>query len=69
VARYVAGEDSKPAKPDLRVGSGPANACEPFRELILAKLEQGLSDVGLTVLELMGLPRPPAMTASSLISE
>jgi transposase len=45
VARYVAGNDSKPAKPDPRVGSGPANACEPFREVIVAKLEQGLSGV------------------------
>jgi len=45
VARYVAEEDSKPAKPDHRVGSGPASACEPFREVILGKLEQGLSGV------------------------
>ena len=45
VARYVAGGDSKPAKPDHRVGSGPAGACEPLREVILAKLEQGLNGV------------------------
>jgi len=43
VAKYVATESSKPAKPDHRVGSGPKNQCEPFRQLILEKLEQGLS--------------------------
>jgi transposase len=45
VGKYVAQRDSKPAKPDLRVCSGPASACEPYREVILAKLEQGLSGV------------------------
>lgn len=43
VGKYVSQLDSKPAKPDHRVRSGPTNACEPFRELILIKLEQGLS--------------------------
>jgi hypothetical protein len=38
----VAAGDAEPAKPDHRVSPGPANACEPFRELILTKLEQGL---------------------------
>lgn len=42
VGRYVAAGDAEPAKPDHRASPGPANACEPFRELILAKLEQGL---------------------------
>ena len=45
VGKYVAEGDSKPAKPDHRVGSGPASACEPFRGVILAQLEQGLSGV------------------------
>lgn len=45
VARYVTTEDGEPAKPDHRVRPGPANACEPFRELILATLEAGLSGV------------------------
>ena len=45
--------NSKPAKPAHRVGhskpanpptgSGPSSTCEPFREAILTKLEQGLS--------------------------
>ena len=43
VAKYLAPDDSIPAKPDHRVGSGPKNQCEAFREIILAKLEQGLS--------------------------
>ncbi len=43
VAKYVAAGDAKPAEPDHRVVSGPANACEAFRELILGKLEAGLS--------------------------
>lgn len=45
VAKYVAQAakaDADPAKPDHRVRPGPTNACEPFRELILSKLEQGL---------------------------
>ena len=47
------GADSKPAKPahrlgvdvpaDPLVGSGPRSKCEPFREIIKAKLDQGLS--------------------------
>lgn len=45
VARYVAPEGSEPAKPDHRARPGPANACEPFRELILAKVDAGLSGV------------------------
>lgn len=31
-----------PAKPDHRVPPGPASKCEPFRGLILSKLERGL---------------------------
>lgn len=49
VGKYVAAGDrsgdSIPAKPDHRVAgaqNGPQNHCEPFRELILEKLEQGL---------------------------
>lgn len=42
VGRYVAAGDAEPAKPDHRASPGPVNACEPFRELILTKLEQGL---------------------------
>jgi transposase len=49
VAKYVASAeqsaDSIPAKPDHRVSdatNGPKNLCESFREIILAKLEQGL---------------------------
>jgi transposase len=45
VAKYVAEDDSKPAKPDPRGRSGPSSACESFRELIQAKLEAGLSGV------------------------
>ena len=47
------GADSKPAKPARRVGadvragplaeSGPQSKCEPYREIIQAKLDQGLS--------------------------
>jgi len=44
VARYISQHgDAKPAKPDPRVGSGPKSMCEPFRDVILAKLEEGLS--------------------------
>lgn len=45
VAKYVAQAAQSvadPAKPDRRVRPGPSNACEPFRELIISKLEQGL---------------------------
>lgn len=45
VAKYVAQasqDAADPAKPDHRVRPGPTNACEPFRELILSKLELGL---------------------------
>ena len=45
VAKYLAADDSVPAKPDHRVCSGPKNQCESFREVILAKLQQGLSGV------------------------
>jgi transposase len=41
VAKYLA--QTEPAKPDLRVPPGPTSACEPYREMILRKLEQGLS--------------------------
>jgi transposase len=48
VAKYLAEDtpengdlaDSKPAKPDHR--GGPKNTCEPFRDLILKKLDAGL---------------------------
>ena len=49
VAKYLAHDQptesgqSKPAKLDPRVQPGPSSACEPFREIILGKLEQGLS--------------------------
>lgn len=43
VARYLAAGGSEPAKPDHRVLPGPANACEPFREQIISRLEAGLS--------------------------
>jgi transposase len=45
VAKYVAREEAGqavPAKPDHRAPPGPISACEPFREIILAKLDQGL---------------------------
>lgn len=45
VSRYVSASEPQPAKPDHRVQSGPRNACDPFRELILQKLEQGLSGI------------------------
>jgi transposase len=45
VAKYVGTHAPEPAKPDHRVPPGPANACEPFRELILSKLDAGLSGV------------------------
>lgn len=45
VAKYGVSEDAKPANPDHRASPGPANACEPFRELILSKLEAGLSGI------------------------
>ena len=45
VAKYLRDDEesnaSKSAKPDHRVG--PKNACEPFRDLILTKLESGLT--------------------------
>ena len=40
--KYVSEGESNPAKPDHRGQSGPTNICEPFRALILEKLEQGL---------------------------
>ncbi len=50
VGKYLssksATDDSKPAKPDHRVvaaKSGPTNCCESFREIILEKLQRGLS--------------------------
>ena len=44
VAKYITPDESVPAKPDHRV-SGPKNKCEPFREVILEKLAQGLDGV------------------------
>lgn len=43
VAKHLSTDDSKPAKPDPRVQSGPQSECEPFREWIVARLEDGLS--------------------------
>jgi len=43
VGKYVSQAAPKPAEPDHRVRCGPANACEPFRELIIGKLDAGLS--------------------------
>ena len=44
VAKYIWQHDGpKPAEPDPRVRSGPASTCEPLREIILQKLEDGLS--------------------------
>ena len=43
VAKHLSAEDSKPAKPDHRVRSGPQSECEPFRDWITARLEDGLS--------------------------
>ena len=45
VSRYVSEDEPKPAKPDHRVRSGPRNACDAFRDLIVQKLELGLSGV------------------------
>ena len=59
VAKYVAGtgpddsptsepNSSNQAEPDHRVSppkNGPKNACEPYRDVILDKLEQGLTGV------------------------
>jgi len=41
VAKHLAAAEV-PAKPDPRVHPGPVSACEPVREQIFAKLEQGL---------------------------
>ena len=44
VARYLAQQAGpKSTEPDPRVRSGPASRCEPLREVILRKLEDGLS--------------------------
>ena len=43
VGKYVSQFEPNPAEPDHRVASGPANRCEPFRELIVSQLEAGLS--------------------------
>jgi len=43
VAKHLDSTAEVPAKPDPRVRPGPANACQPFHELILGKLEQGLT--------------------------
>jgi transposase len=43
VAKHLAGDQSKPAKPDPRLQAGPISACEAFRQLIEQKLEDGLS--------------------------
>jgi transposase len=45
VGKYVSPDGPKPAKPDHRVHSGPVSACEAFRELIICKLEAGLSGI------------------------
>ena len=43
VARYLRDAQANPAKLDHRVQPGPTSSCEPFREQILCKLEQGLN--------------------------
>ena len=44
VARCISRhEGPKPTEPDHRVRSGPASACEPLRDIILKKLDDGLS--------------------------
>ena len=44
VARYISQQDGpKPAEPDPRVRPGPPSACEPYRDIILQKLEDDLS--------------------------
>jgi len=43
VAKYIAEVEGEPAKPDHRGRPGPSSACEPFRAIIISKLEQGLS--------------------------
>lgn len=44
VARYISLHGGpKPAEPDPRVRPGPSSVCEPFREAILQKLDDGLS--------------------------
>ena len=44
VAKYISQEDGpKPAKPDPRVRSGPSSTCEPLRDVIVKKLDDGLS--------------------------
>ena len=42
VAKYLA-DQPVPAKPDHRARPGPTSDCEPFLEVIVAKLEQGLT--------------------------
>ena len=44
VAKYISRDDKpKPAKTDHRVRSGPSSVCEPFHDVILKKLDDGLS--------------------------
>ena len=44
VAKYILLQsDPKSTEPDPRVCSGPASSCEPLREVIDRKLEDGLS--------------------------
>ena len=44
VAKYISQQAGpKPPEPDPRVRSGPVSGCEPLREVILRKLEDGLS--------------------------
>jgi transposase len=44
VARYILQQNGpKPAEPDPRLQCGPPSACEPLRDIVLAKLDQGLS--------------------------
>lgn len=42
VAKYVSEGESEPAEPDPRIRPGPASTCEPYREIVVGKLERGL---------------------------
>jgi transposase len=44
VAKYISQQNGpKPAEPDHRVRPGPSSVCEPLRDIILSKLDDGLS--------------------------
>jgi transposase len=44
VAKYISQQEGpKPTEPDPRVRPGPSSVCEPLRDIILKKLDDGLS--------------------------